>query len=121
VDGQRGIQRITRRHDGAPCASASHASLGSIQPTRRYRTGRPRAGVRGIRQHQRRGVPFEAAKFMTKTCEREQKRYPAAIKAQAQVRRLQLPAIAQLNVASQQVNVPGIPELLAEQPPALLE
>lgn len=64
----------------------------------------PEIANRLAREH---GKSFEAAAFMTKTCEREQKRYLAAINALAQVRRLQLPAIAPLNVASQQVNVAG--------------
>jgi hypothetical protein len=37
--------------------------------------------------------------------DRAHRRYVHAIRALAQVRRLQLPAVAQLNVASNQVNV----------------
>jgi hypothetical protein len=48
---------------------------------------------------------FAKAQFYADMQDRAQRRYLAAIKALAQIRRLQLPAVAQLNVATNQVNL----------------
>ncbi len=48
---------------------------------------------------------FAKMQFYADMQDRAQRRYLAAIKALAQVRRLQLPAVAQLNVATNQVNL----------------
>ena len=48
---------------------------------------------------------FAKGKFYEHLQDRAQRRYLAAIKALAQVRRLQLPQVAQLNVATNQVNL----------------
>jgi hypothetical protein len=51
------------------------------------------------------GSTLTKAKFYEDLLDRAQRRYLAAIKGLAQIRRLQLPAVAQLNVATNQVNV----------------
>jgi hypothetical protein len=48
---------------------------------------------------------FARARFYEDLMDRAQRRYLAAIKTLAQVRRLQLPAVGQLNVAQNQVNL----------------
>jgi hypothetical protein len=53
----------------------------------------------------RAGSSFKKAEFYERTMDRASRRYVSAIKALAQVRRLQLPAVAQVNVATNQLNV----------------
>ena len=64
---------------------------------------------------------FAKARFYEDLQDRAQRRYLAAIKALAQIRRLQLPAVAQLNVATNQVNLSqpaGAPSALPAERPA---
>jgi hypothetical protein len=63
---------------------------------------------------------FARARFYEDLMDRAQRRYLAAIKTLAQVRRLQLPAVGQLNVAQNQVNVAAPPASAPMPPPAEL-
>jgi hypothetical protein len=63
---------------------------------------------------------FARARFYEELMDRAQRRYLAAIKTLAQVRRLQLPAVAQLNVAERQVNIATQPASAPIPPPAEL-
>jgi hypothetical protein len=61
---------------------------------------------------------FARAKFYEDSIDRAQHRYLAAIKALAQIRRLQLPTVAQLNVATNQVNLAQTAAATGGQAPA---
>jgi len=66
------------------------------------------------------GTTLQRVEFFERLMDRAQRRYLGAIKALVQVRRLQLPTVAQLNVATNQVNIAQPTEAPADhRPPAL--
>jgi len=66
------------------------------------------------------GTTLPRAEFFERLMDRAQRRYLGAIKALAQVRRLQLPTVTQLNVATNQVNIAQSADAPTDdRPPAL--